>query len=186
MKRLFDFILSLCVIVTLSPLLIIVALIIKLSDGGPIFFKQKRLGKNKQVFTLYKFRSMAVDDSREVTQTYSHSDGVTKFGHIIRRLKIDELPQIYNVLAGDMSIVGPRPCLPELISEFNDDAFSRLFVRPGLTGLAQVNGNIFLSWEERWKFDKEYVEKQSFLLDFKIIYRTIYIVFAGEEKGLKS
>jgi undecaprenyl phosphate N,N'-diacetylbacillosamine 1-phosphate transferase len=111
---------------------------------------------------------------------------VTTVGVVLRRLKIDELPQILNILKGDMSIVGPRPCLPALENDFNEDGEIRLKVRPGLTGLAQTNGNIYLTWEERWKYDRNYVEKCNFVLDLKIVLKTVLIVFIGEEKFLKN
>lgn len=110
---------------------------------------------------------------------------VTRIGEILRRFKIDELPQIINVFLGDMSLVGPRPCLPRQRAEFNEDGQQRIKVRPGLTGLAQVNGNIYLSWEERWKYDRQYVEKLSFISDIKIVVRTLAILLYGEEKFLK-
>lgn len=111
---------------------------------------------------------------------------VTIVGNILRRLKIDELPQIINILIGDMSIVGPRPCLTSQINEFNEDGKIRLLIRPGLTGLAQINGNIYLTWPERWKYDRIYVEKISFLMDIKIILKTFLIVFLGEQKFIKK
>lgn len=110
---------------------------------------------------------------------------VTKIGEYLRRFKIDELPQIINVFKGDMTLVGPRPCLPRQLAEFNEDGRKRIEVVPGLTGLSQVNGNIHLSWEERWKYDREYVEKQSFLLDTKIIFKTFLILLNGEDKYIK-
>lgn len=184
-KRLLDILISILVLLFLSPLLFLVAVLIILTDKGPIFYTQKRMGKYGSVFLLYKFRSMSVDSDRKVQQTYGTSDGVTGVGRFIRRTKIDELPQLINVLMGDMSIVGPRPCLPDLLDSFNDDGHKRLLVTPGLTGLAQVKGNIYLSWEERWKLDREYVENRSVLLDLKIILKTVYIVLVGEKKGLK-
>ena len=111
---------------------------------------------------------------------------VTKVGAVLRRLKIDELPQIINIWRGEMSFVGPRPSLPNQIDRFNEDGKKRILVRPGLTGLAQVNGNIHLSWEERWKFDRRYVEELSFILDLKIIAKTILVVLFGERKYLNK
>lgn len=111
---------------------------------------------------------------------------VTRVGKILRRFKIDELPQLINVLKGDMSLVGPRPGLPRQINEFNDDGIFRIQVRPGLTGLAQINGNIHLSWPERWKYDRHYVENVSFLLDLKIIFKTFFIIIYGEDKFVKK
>lgn len=111
---------------------------------------------------------------------------VTVIGNILRRLKIDELPQIINILIGDMSVVGPRPCLTSQINDFNEDGKMRLLVRPGLTGLAQINGNIYLTWPERWKYDRLYVEKMSFLMDIKVILKTFLIVFLGEQKFINK
>src|SRR5690606_31017725 len=133
-----------------------------------------------------KFRTMT-DKKREVNREVLKGDAeVTKVGYYLRRFKIDELPQILNVLKGEMSLVGPRPCMPSQLAEFNEDGKYRIKVTPGLTGLAQVNGNIFLTWEERWKYDRKYVENLSFLLDVQIVLKTVGIVFLGEEKFLKK
>lgn len=118
-------------------------------------------------------------------QVIGNEPDVTTLGKVIRRLKVDELPQLINVLKGEMSIVGPRPCLPELQESFNQDGKVRLEVRPGLTGLAQINGNIHLSWKERWAFDRNYVENQSLKLDLRIILSTVLIVVFGEQWGMK-
>lgn len=184
MKRCFDFLISIFILIILSPLLIVTAVLIKLTSKGPLFFKQQRVGKKGRVFSVYKFRTMT-DKVREIKQTFNDDPEVTKVGKVIRRLKIDELPQLLNVVKGDMSLVGPRPCLPNLVKEFNESAKKRLLVRPGLTGLAQVNGNIHLTWEERWEFDKEYVEEKSLLLDLKILSKTALIVLFGEKWGKK-
>jgi len=184
-KRLFDITAASAALVCTSPILITTPILIKATSKGPVFFKQQRLGKDGDIFPIYKFRTMT-DKSRDFNnQVHSKDDEITRIGKVIRRLKIDELPQLFNVLIGDMSLVGPRPCLPSLKEEFNQDAEKRLLVRPGLTGLAQVNGNIYLSWEERWQFDRKYVEEQSLSLDLKIILKTILIVVCGEEWGKK-
>ncbi|MEZ7206966.1 sugar transferase [Pseudoalteromonas sp. DY56-GL79] len=185
MKRLFDICITSLVLLALLPLLVIVAILIKATSHGPIFFLQARLGKHGQVFNIYKFRTMT-DAKRDfnVQVTQGNSE-VTMVGNVIRRLKIDELPQLFNVLKGDMSIVGPRPCLPALQSEFNEDGKKRLLVRPGLTGLAQVNGNIHLTWEQRWAFDSQYVSNQTLYLDVKIILRTVMVVLFGDSWGKK-
>lgn len=185
MKRCFDFLISIFFLVILSPLFIITAVLIKLTSEGPLFFKQERVGKNGKLFSVYKFRTM-IDKVRSFDkQTFKDDVEVTAVGKIIRRLKIDELPQLLNVVKGDMSLIGPRPCLPALVKDFNESGKKRLLVRPGLTGLAQVNGNIYLTWEERWEFDKKYVEQQSFYLDLKIISKTVFIVLFGEKWGKK-
>lgn len=183
MKRCFDFLISIFLLVILSPVLIITAILIKLTSKGPLFFKQQRVGKNGKLFSVYKFRTM-VDKVRSFDkQTLKGDAEITTIGGIIRRLKIDELPQLINVVKGDMSLIGPRPCLPALIKDFNENGKKRLLVRPGLTGLAQVNGNIYLTWEQRWEFDRKYVENQSLALDIKIMSKTALIVFFGEKWG---
>lgn len=186
MKRLLDLLISLMILLILSPLLASVMLLVKLTSTGPVFFKQQRIGKCGLVFEIYKFRTMSNRIRDFSLQVTNETNEVTFIGKVIRRLKIDELPQLFNVLKGDMSLVGPRPCLPSLVDEFNDDGRARLKVRPGLTGLAQVSGNIYLSWEERWKLDRKYVENQSLLLDLKIILRTVAVVFFGEKWGKKA
>ncbi len=182
MKRLFDIILSTILIIILLPLFIFVSILIKLETKGPVFFVQERLGKNKRIFTLYKFRSMRVNEDRKEQQVFIDHPDITRIGAFIRRFKIDELPQLFNVLKGDMSLVGPRPCLPTLIEKFDENAFYRLKVRPGLTGWAQVNGNIYNTWPKRWELDRYYVENQSIYLDLKILLMTIYVVLFGEKK----
>lgn len=186
MKRCFDFLISILILIIISPLLIITAVLVKTTSKGPLFFKQERVGKKGRLFSVYKFRTMVDDKYRDLSkQTFNNDAEITKVGKVIRRLKIDELPQLFNVVKGDMSLVGPRPCLPALVKEFDESGKKRLLVRPGLTGLAQVNGNIYLSWEERWKFDRKYVEQQSFLLDLKILSKTALIVLLGEKWGKK-
>ncbi|TDS65013.1 sugar transferase [Myroides indicus] len=185
LKRLFDFIIALLVLLFIFPILLISAVLIKISSQGPLFFLQERLGKNGEIFSVYKFRTMT-DKKRDVNREILKGDAeVTKVGYYLRRFKIDELPQILNILKGDMSLVGPRPCMPFQINEFNEDGKYRILVKPGMTGLAQTKGNIYLSWEERWKYDRQYVENISFLLDLQIILKTILIVLLGEEKFLK-
>lgn len=185
-KPLIDFFSAFLGLVLISPIFIVSAILVKITSKGPLFFLQERLGKNGKIFSVYKFRTMT-DKKREVGREIVKGDAeVTKVGYYLRRFKIDELPQILNVLKGEMSIVGPRPCMPNQINDFNEDGEYRIKVTPGLTGLAQVNGNIYLSWEERWKYDRKYVENVSFILDVKIIIKTIGIVFLGEEKFLKK
>lgn len=185
-KRFFDIVFSVIGLFTASPVLLFSIIVIKLETEGPIFFSQDRLGKNGRVFTLYKFRTM-INKKREVNREILKEDvEVTKIGYYLRRLKIDELPQLINVLKGDMSLVGPRPCMPELKDSFNEDGKFRIRVLPGLTGLAQVNGNIYLSWPQRWKYDREYVENISFLYDVSIILKTFDILLCGEEKFKKD
>jgi undecaprenyl phosphate N,N'-diacetylbacillosamine 1-phosphate transferase len=186
LKRLFDFLISLVICLVLIPLFIIIYIAVKLDSKGSFFYFQERLGKQGKRINVFKIRTMT-DMPRESTmEILKGNTEVTTVGVVLRRLKIDELPQILNILKGDMSIVGPRPCLPALENDFNEDGEIRLKVRPGLTGLAQTNGNIYLTWEERWKYDRNYVEKCNFVLDLKIVLKTVLIVFIGEEKFLKN
>lgn len=180
-KRLLDLVLSILFLAMLSPLLIVTLVAILLDTGFPIFYTQVRLGYRKKKFKLYKFRSMRVNNKVD-SQVFNDNVEITKVGRIIRRYKTDELAQLLNIIKGDMSIVGPRPCLPSLESEFTNTAHNRFKSKPGLTGLAQVNGNIFLTWEQRWKYDEEYVENITFFGDLKIVLKTFLIVFQGEEK----
>lgn len=185
-KRFFDFLISLLIILFLVPLFIILYILVKLDSKGDFFFFQERLGKNGQIFKVFKIRTMT-DKVRVADREILKGDSeVTRMGNILRRLKIDELPQIINIFKGDMSFVGPRPCLPNQISEFNEDGKTRILVTPGLTGLAQTNGNIYLTWEERWKYDRYYVENLSFFLDIAIVFKTVLIVLLGEQKFLKK
>jgi undecaprenyl phosphate N,N'-diacetylbacillosamine 1-phosphate transferase len=186
LKRLFDFLISLVICLVLIPLFIIIYIAVKLDSKGSFFYFQERLGKQGKRIKVFKIRTMT-DRPRESTmEILKGNTEVTTVGGVLRRLKIDELPQILNILKGDMSIVGPRPCLPALENDFNEDGEIRLNVRPGLTGLAQTNGNIYLTWEERWKYDRNYIEKCNFVLDLKIVLKTVLIVFIGEEKFLKN
>lgn len=185
-KRWLDFGLSSIVIILLIPLFVIAYLLVKIDSKGPFFFVQERIGKSGKFFKVYKIRTMTNKKRLVQRQVFSDNAEITRVGAIFRRLKIDELPQLLNIWKGDMSFVGPRPSLPELLVELNDDGKKRISVRPGLTGLAQVNGNIYLSWEERWKFDREYVERVSFMEDLKILFKTFGIVLFGEKLFLKK
>lgn len=185
-KRFLDFLISLLIILFLVPLFIVLYILVKLDSKGDFFFFQERLGKNGQIFKVFKIRTMT-DKVRVADREILKGDSeVTRMGNILRRLKIDELPQIINICKGDMSFVGPRPCLPNQITEFNEDGKTRILVTPGLTGLAQTNGNIYLTWEERWKYDRYYVENLSFFLDIAIVFKTVLIVLLGEQKFLKK
>ncbi|MFH5886336.1 sugar transferase [Halalkalibaculum sp. DA3122] len=184
-KRFLDLLASLLLLLLLLPLFILVALLIKLDSRGPVFFIQDRLGKNLKLFKVYKFRTMT-DKKRSVQKVIGKAEGVTRIGYYLRRFKIDELPQLINVCKGEMSLVGPRPSIQEQLEEMNVDEKRRYSVRPGMTGLAQVCGNIHISWSERYKYDLEYVENVSFLNDMKIILRTVLIIFLGEEKFINE
>lgn len=183
-KRIIDFILSLIILVLLSPILLLSAIAIRIEDSqGPIFFTQERVGIGKNTFKLYKFRTMKMDKEAEISFDFSKDkQRITKVGKFLRRTKIDELPQLINVLKGDMSLVGPRPTVMKQVQEYDDFQLRRLDVRPGMTGLAQVNGNVSLLWEDRIKYDVYYVDNLSFLMDLKILFKTIFIVILGEEK----
>lgn len=179
-KNIIDFILSLIALIILLPFFFIFAIIIKLESKGPIFFKQKRIGKDKKEFYIYKFRTMRTDTPKD-KPTHLLKDAesyITKSGKIFRKTSIDELPQIINILKGQMSIIGPRPALwnqYDLIKE--RDKYNANSIRPGLTGWAQVNGRDELEIPIKAKFDGEYVEKMSFLFDTKIFLKTIVKVF---------
>ena len=186
-KRLVDIIGSLSGIIFLFPLFIITAIFIKNTMPGPIFFIQERVGKDMKVFKIFKFRTMKVDEEAERLLDWSKDEErLTKTGIILRRLKIDELPQLLNVFRGDMSLVGPRPTVEEQVNKYTKHQMIRLRMKPGMTGLAQVSGNTSLSWEKRIKYDIDYIKVFSIVLDFKILIKTIAIVIFGEEKFRKD
>lgn len=174
-KRLLDIVLSLITIIILSPIYIIVAILVKTKLGSPILFTQERPGKNEKIFKMYKFRSMT-DEKDEEGNLLPDEVRLTKFGKLLRSTSLDELPELFNILKGDMSIVGPRPLLVSYLPYYNEEEKHRHDVRPGLTGLAQVSGRNYIAWDDRFKKDVEYVNNQSFLLDVKVIINTIKIV----------
>ena len=174
-------------LLVISPLLGVTGILIKIIMPGPVFFRQQRVGKNRKLFDILKFRSMKVDREAERTLDFCRdAERVTPFGRLIRRLKIDELPQLINVFKGDMSLIGPRPTVKEQVDLYTPRQMHRLDMRPGMTGLAQVNGNTALSWEDRIEYDLEYIEKYSLLLDLKILVKTVLVVICGEEKFKKK
>ena len=179
MKRLFDFIASLIVLILLSPIIGITALLIRNKIGSPVLFKQQRPGLNDEPFYVYKFRSMT-DERDENGELLPDDIRLTSFGSMIRKLSLDELPQLWNVLKGDMSFVGPRPLLVEYLPLYNNRQARRHEVRPGITGWAQVNGRNAISWEEKFELDVWYVENCSFWLDMKILFMTVAKVFKSE------
>lgn len=181
-KSILDRILAFLVLCLCVPFFIVISILVKATSKGPVFFTQERLGKNAKVFKLYKFRTMSHKEREVDREIFSGDPEVTKIGVILRRYKIDEMPQLLNVLFGNMAIVGPRPSMPELQKSFNEDGAYRIKVLPGLTGLAQINGNIYLSWPKRWEYDRHYAENLSFVLDMKIIFKTFAILIYGEEK----
>ena len=178
-KRLLDFILSLVALIILSPVLLITALLVRIKLGSPVIFKQKRPGLNGKIFTLYKFRTMT-DKKDEEGNLLPDSERLTKFGKLLRSTSLDELPELINILKGDMSIVGPRPLLVEYLELYNEEQKHRHDVRPGLTGLAQVSGRNSITWEEKFKEDIRYINNISLILDIKIIIKTIIKVFKRE------
>ena len=185
-KRIFDIFVSLIAIILLSPLLLFISLLIVLTDGRPIFYNQDRLGKDATIFKFHKFRSMTDNPKRQVDQQVRGSDPeVTTVGRIIRPLKIDELPQLWNILKGEMSIVGPRPALPKYLETYSPRQRRRLDVRGGLTCMAQVHGSSFLSWDERIEYDLIYIETQSLWIDIKIILKTFFVILLGEERYVR-
>lgn len=178
-KRILDFILSLIALICLSPILLIVAILVRVKLGSPIIFKQQRPGKDEKIFTLYKFRTMT-DKKDEDGNLLPDSERLTKFGKFLRSTSLDELPELINILKGNMAIVGPRPLLVEYLELYNEEQKHRHDVRPGLTGLAQTSGRNSLSWEEKFEKDIEYVHNISFIGDIKIIIKTGIKVFKRE------
>jgi lipopolysaccharide/colanic/teichoic acid biosynthesis glycosyltransferase len=176
LKRIFDFILSLAALIVLSPVYIFVAVLVRIKLGSPVLFSQERPGLDEKIFKMYKFRSMT-DKKDENGQLLSDEERLTPFGKTLRSTSLDELPELFNILKGDMSIVGPRPLLVRYLPRYNEEQKHRHDVRPGLTGLAQVKGRNALSWEEKFAYDVEYVKKLSFFLDVKIILATVGKVF---------
>jgi lipopolysaccharide/colanic/teichoic acid biosynthesis glycosyltransferase len=180
-KRAIDVGAALPALVALSPVLLVAALLVRRSSPGPVLFRQARLGYRGRVFTLYKLRTMTDRPRVAHAEIRAGNPEVTPAGAVLRRFKIDELPQLLNVVRGDMSLVGPRPALPAQLAEYTPLALRRLEVRPGLTGLAQVNGNIALSWPERWAYDARYVDELSLALDLRILLRTLGVLLRGEQ-----
>lgn len=179
MKRLFDFLVALCALFTLLPIIIVVAVLIRFKLGSPILFTQDRPGLNGKVFKMMKFRSM-LDGKDKQGNLLPDDERMTKFGAFLRSTSLDELPGLFNVLKGDMSLVGPRPLLVQYLPLYNAEQARRHDVRPGITGWAQVNGRNAISWEQKFKFDVWYVDNQSLVLDFKILLLTVKKVFVRE------
>ncbi len=200
-KRIIDIILSLLALIILSPLIIIIGISVRIKIGKPIIFKQKRPGKNEKIFILYKFRTMT-EEKDEYGNLLPDEKRLTKFGKFLRSTSLDELPELFNILKGDMSIVGPRPLLVEYLPLYNEKQKHRHDVRPGLTGLAQINGRNSITWNKKFKEDIEYVNNITFMLDAKIVFKTVAKVikkeginqdenttmkkFTGNEKGEKN
>jgi len=182
-KRPMDIILSLIALIILSPVMLIVALLVRIKLGSPVIFKQQRPGLNEKIFTMYKFRTMT-DKKDENGELLPDSVRLTKFGKFLRSTSLDELPELFNILKGDMSIIGPRPLLVEYLPLYNEHQQRRHEVRPGLSGLAQISGRNAISWEDKFNLDVEYVDNISFLGDWKIIFFTLKKVFIRE--GISS
>lgn len=178
-KRMIDFLLALLALVLLSPVIGIVALLVRVKLGSPVLFKQSRPGKNEKVFPMYKFRSMT-DEKDENGQLLPDEARLPHFGKVLRATSLDELPELFNILRGDMSIVGPRPLLVQYLPLYNEEQKHRHDVRPGITGYAQVNGRNAISWEERFELDVYYTRNISFALDIKILVKTVKVVFCRE------
>ncbi len=178
-KRLFDFTCSFIGLLLLSPILAITVLLIRLKLGSPVIFKQQRPGLHDKPFYVYKFRTMTEERNENGVLLPDHVR-LTPFGHILRKLSLDELPQLLNVLKGDISLVGPRPLLMEYLELYTSEQARRHEVRPGITGWAQVNGRNAISWEDKFKLDVWYVDHRSFWLDIKILFMTLLKVFMSE------
>lgn len=177
MKRFFDILISLILLVLLSPLLLIVSLIVHIKLGWPVLFKQQRPGLNCKLFTMYKFRTMISKTHDEHGNQLPDDKRLTSFGLWLRTTSLDELPELFNVLKGDMSFVGPRPLMVKYLDRYTAEQNRRHEVKPGITGWAQVNGRNNMTWEEKFNYDVWYVDNQSFRLDLKIIVKTIGQVF---------
>lgn len=184
LKRAFDIVVGcvLAVILTVIPVLIIVPILIKLTSKGPAVFTQDRVGKDGKVFKIYKFRSMRIpeDSLDENGEMLPPNERITKVGRILRKTSLDELMQIFNVIEGTMSIVGPRPTLPYQVENYDEHQKRRMEMRPGVTGWAQVNGRNDLTWSEKIEYDIEYIEKFNFFFDIAILFKTVAVVFKQE------
>lgn len=182
-KRFLDFILSLIAIIILSPVLLIVAILVRFKLGSPVLFTQDRPGKDEKIFKMYKFRSMT-DDRDENGELLPDDVRLTSFGKKLRSTSLDELPELFNILKGDMSIIGPRPLLVKYLHLYNNEQRKRHMVRPGITGLAQVSGRNAITWNEKFMLDVKYVNEITFLEDMSIFFKTIGAVLKRE--GISS
>lgn len=184
LKRTLDIFGSGIALVTFSPLIGFVAIAVRKNLGSPVIFKQDRPGKDGEIFTLYKFRSML--DVDEQKGLISNEDRMTSFGLKLRSTSLDELPSLLNVFRGDMSFVGPRPLLVSYLEKYDSEQARRHEVRPGITGLAQVNGRNDLAWKTRFRLDVEYVDNRSFLLDLRILFKTVFVALKREGVNSKG
>ncbi|HEC1793457.1 TPA: undecaprenyl phosphate N,N'-diacetylbacillosamine 1-phosphate transferase [Campylobacter lari] len=171
LKRVFDFFLALILLIVFSPFIVLIGIVLKIVQGS-VLFKQARPGLNEKIFYIYKFKTMS-DETNENGELLPDELRLKPFGKLVRSLSLDELPQLFNVLKGDMSFIGPRPLLVEYLPLYNQEQKKRHDVRPGITGWAQINGRNAISWEQKFKYDVEYVQNCSFLFDLKIFFMTI-------------
>lgn len=179
-KRAIDILLSLLVLVILSPLYLVLWILVKVKLGSPVLFKQERPGKGEKIFTLYKFRTMT-DERDEQGNLLPDKDRLTSFGKFLRSSSLDELPEFFNILKGDMSFIGPRPLLVSYLPYYTKEEALRHTVRPGLTGLAQVSGRNFIDWDRRLSKDVEYVKGLSLAMDLKVLFLTVKVVFSKSD-----
>nr|WP_308624313.1 sugar transferase [uncultured Eisenbergiella sp.] len=179
-KRLLDFLLSSVAIVAVSPILLVVAVLVRVKLGSPVLFHQERPGRNEKIFTLCKFRTMT-DKRDKDGNLLPDADRLTKFGKLLRSTSLDELPELFNIWKGDMSIIGPRPLLVSYLPWYTKEERLRHTVRPGLTGLAQVSGRNFLDWDSRLAKDVEYVKNLTLAMDISVLVKTVAVVFARDE-----
>lgn len=179
-KRPIDIFCALAAIIVFSWLYILVAILVRIKLGSPVLFKQARPGKNEKIFYLYKFRTMT-DEKDQDGNLLPDEVRLTKFGRLLRATSLDELPEAFNILKGDMSVIGPRPLLVKYLDEYNDFQKRRHEVRPGLSGLAQVNGRNAITWEQKFEYDVEYVDNITFCGDFKILCMTVWKAFAKRD-----
>jgi undecaprenyl phosphate N,N'-diacetylbacillosamine 1-phosphate transferase len=180
-KRILDIIISLVILILFCWLYLIVAILVRVKLGSPILFKQQRPGYKEKIFGIYKFRTMT-DERDENGNLLPDKDRLTSFGKLLRKTSLDEIPELFNILKGDMSFIGPRPLLPEYLPYYSDKEKIRHTVRPGLTGLAQASGRNLVDWDTRLSYDIEYVENLSFKMDILVIIKTIKTVFGHSEQ----
>jgi len=180
-KYALDRVAAAALLVALAPLLGLIAIAVKLQDGGPIIFRHRRPGLGARPFEVWKFRTMIVDADRFLDDDGAATvERVTRLGHIVRRLSLDELPQLFNILRGEMSFVGPRPAIMEHLPRYTDEQMGRFRMKPGVTGLAQVNGRNTITWSERIRYDNTYIETYSLALDTRILVQTVGVVLRRE------
>ena len=184
-KRLFDIIISLVALIVLSPVFLVVAVLVRIKLGSPVIFHQQRPGYQEKIFKLCKFRTMTEAKDAD-GNLLPDADRLTSFGNFLRKTSLDELPELWNILKGDMSLIGPRPLLVGYLPYYTKREKLRHSVRPGLTGLAQVSGRNFIAWDDRLAKDVEYVENLSFMMDIKILIKTVAVVFKKDDVAVET